>query len=175
MSYAASVLTIAKEIQGRLYALNAAENPFPNLGVPEQETEDFIFDELVTNPALRKKTKKLYDDGHYARAVEEAYKLVDNTVAKLVKGRSRSVSGARLMREALSPGAPLIKMNELVSQSEKDEQQGYMDILAGSMTGIRNPRAHDSDWEDTRQRAAQLIILADHLLDKILSGSVGEV
>lgn len=168
------MLTMAKEIQGSIYALNAAENPFSNFGAQEQGTEDFIFDELITNPALRKKTKKLYDDGHYARAVEEAYKLVDNTVAKLVKGRNKNASGARLMREAFSLGAPLIKMNEMVSRSEKDEQQGYMDILAGSMTGIRNPRAHDSDWEDTRQRAAQLIILADHLLDKILSGSIDD-
>ena len=175
MSYASSVLTMAKDIQGSIYALSAVENPSSNFGIPEQITESFVFDELVKNPALRKKTKKLYDDGHYARAVEEAYKLVDNTVAKLVKDRSKNVSGAKLMREAFSPGAPLIKLNELVSRSEQDEQQGYMDILAGSMTGIRNPRAHDSDWEDTRQRATQLIILADHLLDKILSGSVDNV
>ena len=52
--------------------------------------------------------------------------------------------------------------------SEQNEQSGYMQILAGCMVGIRNPRAHDSDWEDTEERSLQLLSFANHLMERIL-------
>ena len=63
---------------------------------------------------------------------------------------------------------PILKLNEGLSTSEKDEQSGYMLILSGCMTGIRNPRAHESDWEDTQQSALQLLTLANHLIERVL-------
>lgn len=42
-----------------------------------------------------------------------------------------------------------------------------MQIFAGCMTGIRNPRAHDADWEDTEQRALQLLVFANHLIERV--------
>ena len=44
---------------------------------------------------------------------------------------------------------------------------GYMEIFSGCMTGIRNPRAHKHDWEDTQHRALQLLIFADHLIERV--------
>lgn len=41
-----------------------------------------LYDELITNKPLRRKTEKLFKDGHHARAVEEAYKLLDNFKGK---------------------------------------------------------------------------------------------
>ena len=35
------------------------------------------------------------------------------------------------------------------------------------MTGIRNPRAHECDWEDSEQRALQLLVWANHLVERI--------
>ena len=92
---------------------------------------------------LLKVSEKLFADGHHARAVEEAYKYLNN----LVKARSgrTSLDGAPLMRTVLSANSPILKLNPGASTSEKDEQQGYMDICAGSMIGIRNPRAHDHE------------------------------
>lgn len=57
------------------------------------------------------------------------------------------------------------------SQSENDEQLGYMEIFSGCMTGIRNPRAHEHEWEDTQQRAIQLLIIADHLVECVRSSA----
>ena len=42
-----------------------------------------------------------------------------------------------------------------------------MQILSGCMVGIRNPRAHKHDWEDTEKKALQLLIIADHLILRI--------
>lgn len=123
------------------------------------------FDELVTDLVLNAKVKKLFGDGHHARAVEEAYKYFDNLVLEL--SNLANMSGSPLMKRAFSPDKPILKLNEGASRSEHDEQLGYMEICSGVMTGIRNPRAHDSDWEDTEGRALQLLVFANHLVCKV--------
>ena len=123
------------------------------------------FDELVTDPILNAKVKKLFGDGHHARAVEEAYKYFDNLVLQL--SHLANMSGSPLMKRVFSADKPLLKLNEGRSSSEKNEQLGYMEICSGVMTGIRNPRAHDSDWEDTEARALQLLVFANHLVCKV--------
>ena len=42
-----------------------------------------------------------------------------------------------------------------------------MDIFAGSMTGIRNPRAHEHDLVDEPEVALELLALANHLMRKL--------
>ncbi len=119
------------------------------------------FDALVTDSVLRDTTSQLFIEGHYALAVEEAYKYLNN----VVKSRSGlRVDGADLMRTALSPKKPVLKLNELRTPSQRDQQHGYMDILAGCMTGIRNPRAHEHRYLDESRVALELIVLANHLL-----------
>ena len=126
-----------------------------------------LFDDIITEPLLRRKTEKLFKDGHHARAVEEAYKLLDNIVKKRT-GLKDATTGSSLMQKAFSSSNPILKLNAGTSTSEIDEQLGYMSIFAGCMTGIRNPRAHESDWEDTEQRSLQLLVFANHLIEKVL-------
>ena len=97
------------------------------------------FDEVITSDSVRSVSRGLFSDGHYARAVEEAFKFLSNEVKET---RSSNADGAGLMRTAFSANSPLLQLNNLQSESEKDEQKGCMDIYAGIMTGIRNPRAH---------------------------------
>ena len=126
-----------------------------------------LFNELITEPTLRKKTEKLFKDGHHAQAVEVAYKLLDNMVKKR-SGLASGITGASLMQTVFSSKNPILRLNENISASEKDEQLGYMNIFSGCMTGIRNPRAHESDWEDTEERALQLLVFANHLIERVL-------
>lgn len=121
---------------------------------------------------LRAKTEKLFRDGHYARAVEEAYKYIDNLVKRRVRKLCNATSGASLMRTALSPKKPILMLNDNSTEIDIDEQQGYMDIFAGCMTGIRNPRAHDTDLEDERENALKLLSWADHLVFMVKNAKV---
>lgn len=123
------------------------------------------FDELVTSEPLRQASGSLFRDGHYARAVEEAFKCLNNTVRE--KSGLTSQDGAALMRSAFSANNPVVNLNGFQTQSERDEQQGYMDIYAGAMTGIRNPRAHDHQLVDPPEAALEMIILANHLMRKL--------
>ena len=123
------------------------------------------FEELVTHHQLQQVSGPLFRDRHYARAVEEAFKLLNNAVKD--KSEIANQDGAGLMRSAFSVHSPVLRLNAFVSASDRDEQQGYMDIFAGSMTGIRNPRAHDHQLADDPDVALELLILANHLMRKL--------
>ncbi len=98
------------------------------------------FDERNIHPELAAVSLRLFDDGHYSQATFEAFKYLDNEVKSL---SSINESGFKLMMAAFTDASPKIKLNDLVSQSELDEQSGYRFIFAGAMSAIRNPRGHD--------------------------------
>jgi uncharacterized protein (TIGR02391 family) len=123
-----------------------------------------LYYNLVKDSELRKHTEKRFINGHYQDAVLEAFKYLNNYVKSRV--RKTQADGNALMKEAFSAKNPILKLNELVSPSEKDEQLGYMEIFGGVMTGIRNPRAHENDFDNDPFIAIQLLSLADHLLDR---------
>ncbi len=124
-----------------------------------------LYDTLVRSAPLRAATRRLFVDGHYARAVEEAFKCLNNAVKE--KSGLSAKDGADLMRDAFSANGPLLKLNDLRSTSKKDEQRGYMDLYAGAMTGVRNPRAHDQRLDDGPETALELLALAQHLMRRL--------
>ena len=126
------------------------------------------FDQLITSESIRSVSRGLFSDSHYARAVEEAFKCLNNEVKAACRSNA---DGASLMRTAFSANSPLLKLNSLQSDSDNDEQKGYMDIYAGAMTGIRNPRAHEHELQDEPEVALELLTLANHLMCKLESAT----
>lgn len=123
------------------------------------------FEQLITDNQLREVSGSLFRYRHYAWAVEEAFKFLNNAV-KDKSGIDRQ-DGAALMRAAFSANSPVLFLNAFQSQSDRDEQLGYMEIYAGSMTGIRNPRAHEHGLADGPDVALELLVLANHLMRKL--------
>ena len=123
------------------------------------------FDLLVTDAGLREASRDLFMHGYYAEAVRKAYLYIDN----IVRDKSGQVEkyGADLMLTAFSVNNPLLKLNSLRTKSERNEQSGYMHILQGVMMGIRNPRSHEYDFEDTQDEALEMLVLANHLVRKV--------
>jgi uncharacterized protein (TIGR02391 family) len=107
--------------------------------LPERR-EVHPFDERNIHPDISAVSLKLFDDGHYSQATFEAFKLLDQKV-KNVSGIQES--GYKLMMAAFNETSPKIKLNDLSTVSEKDEQMGFRFVFAGSMSAIRNPRGHD--------------------------------
>ena len=170
MSFQHNVLLVAQQINHEL-----KEAGFSKVApIICQVEKQGVYNEVITNKSLRRKTEKLFKDGHHARAVEEAFKLLDNLVKKKAELHTTDLTGAQLMQRVFSPNKPKLKLNSGITSSEQNEQSGYMQIFAGCMTGIRNPRAHDSDWEDTEERALQLLILANHLIERTQMAEITE-
>jgi uncharacterized protein (TIGR02391 family) len=117
--------------------------------------------------ALTEVAKPRFEAGHYADAVEAALKCVESKVKDIVLRKTgKELYGAQLMRTAFSPKNPIIVLEDLRSLSGRDVQEGYMEIFAGSMIGIRNPKAHDN-VAITANRAIHFLFLASLLLSKI--------
>lgn len=85
--------------------------------------------------------RELFDDGHFPQATELAFKYLDKEIQR--HSGLTAESGFKLMMAAFDGASPKVKLNALVTISEKDEQEGFRFVFAGGMKGIRNPRAHD--------------------------------
>ena len=129
---------------------------------PADEFEPPTFDQIVDDDELRRASRDLFLDGYYALAVEEAYKCLNN----IVKGLTglHHLDGVNLMQNAFSLNKPVLKLNDLKTQSQKDQQRGYMEMFAAVITGVRNPRAHEYAYLDDPVTALELLGLANHLV-----------
>lgn len=97
------------------------------------------------HPQVISIAKSRFDDGHYADAVEAAFKEINVRVKTIHKERAlEEKDGARLMQSAFSPNNPIIKIGDISTETGRDIQQGYMEMFSGAMKGIRNPKAHNN-------------------------------
>ena len=152
-------LSAAKGIADQAKAVGLA-GPLPP--IPSSGLDPPTFDQIVDDDELRETSRKLFLDGYYALAVEEAYKCLNNVVKELTG--LRHLDGADLMKQAFSLNQPVLKLNDLRTQSEKNQQRGYMEMFSAVITGIRNPRAHEHRYLDDPETALELLGLANHLV-----------
>ena len=124
------------------------------------------FDDRNIHTRLQSTSKKLFDDGHYALATFEAYKLLDKEVSAMA---NLTESGVKLMMKAFSEQSPLIRLTDMASTSEKDEQEGYKFIFSGSVMAIRNPRGHEYGVRESPTECLDHLSLASLLLRRLES------
>ena len=120
--------------------------------------------ELEIHPEIERAVAKLFRDGHYANAVEDACKVLDGLVK--IRSGKHEFSGTELMQKVFSQNNPILKFNDLQTETDKSEQQGMMFLYAGAMLALRNPRAHEiiqDDPEKTLEYIAFLSLLAKSL------------
>src|SRR5690349_3492605 len=97
-------------------------SPAPELPKAEEAPTFHPFDERNIHPAIAGVSRKLFDDGYYAHATFEAFKLIDNEVQQVSKV---SDTGFSLMMEAFNEKKAAIKLTKMRNISEIDEQRGY--------------------------------------------------
>lgn len=144
---------------------------------PITNIERYLID-LEIHDEIYKVSKDLLDKKSYSQAVFESFKQVINMVKKKAKNqleiqegkKGKELDGKDLMFKVFDIDKPLLKINELKTQSEKDEQEGFKHIFAGAVEGIRNPMAHDIVNTEDPNLTLHYIILAS-LLAKIVDKS----
>jgi uncharacterized protein (TIGR02391 family) len=139
------------------------ESPIqPSPAAPDDSFWSLIHAKVISAAKAR------FDAAHYADAVEAALKELNTVVKEMVKKKTgQELDGAPLMLKAFSPNLPvLVSLDDISTESGRNIQQGYMQIFAGAMTGIRNPKAHEN-VTITRERAIHFLFLSSLLFYKL--------
>ncbi|MCA8098659.1 TIGR02391 family protein [Burkholderia contaminans] len=107
-----------------------------------------------------------YEAENYSHAVLDATHFISN----LLRERAGvDGDGSALIGQALGGENPKLRLNALQTESDRNVQKGYEQILRGIYIGIRNPRSHEPT-QDTQETADSIICFLGHLVD-VLSAS----
>jgi uncharacterized protein (TIGR02391 family) len=142
----------------------AAEPPSRTAKVP-----NYLFGKMQFHPGVIAASKSLFESGHYAQAIFEAFKAVNNFIKQKT---GLDLDGKQLMAKAFDEKGPVIRLNELKTQSDRDEQEGFKFLFMGAIVGIRNPKAHENIIQNNPYIALQLIGFASLLMKKAEEGKV---
>ncbi|MCD6408142.1 TIGR02391 family protein [bacterium] len=153
-------------LQEFINALTSEDSPLRNLIKETVKLSEVDFWGIIHKDIIRV-TKNKFEDGYYADAVESAFKEINKRVKEIVKNKTgKELDGVSLMYYAFSEKDPIIVLDDLSSKTGRNIQKGYMQIFAGAMIGIRNPKAHEN-ITISRERAIHFIFLASLLMYKI--------
>jgi len=154
---AIGILQAQPELEKHLGA--AASPDLPNV----------IFDKMQFHPKIVEVSGSLFKSRHYAPAILQAFIAV-NSFARQKTGLS--LDGKQLMAQAFSETDPVIRLNQLRTQSDKNEQEGFKFLFMGAMVGIRNPKAHDNIVQTDPFRTLEYIGLASLLMKRAQEGKL---
>src|SRR3984893_7302572 len=156
-----------KRLKRKIGFLEALIEEFTTVDTQTQSSGSDFFSDLDTD--IRRVSQQLFKDGHFADSVSAAFKELNNQVKQGYKERRGvELDGADLMRKAFSPNSPVFVLANQSNESGKNTQQGFMELFAGSMIGIRNPHAHEnlSLDPDRGDEAKHFLYLASLLMKK---------
>ncbi len=123
-----------------------------------------LFDAMQFHPKVVESSRKLFKDAHYRDAIYRAFVEVNNSVKNKAKSQ---LDGKNLMSTVFRLDNPIIKLNPLKTQSDRDEQEGFMFLYMGAMEGIRNPKAHENIIQNDPYKALKYLSLASLLIETI--------
>jgi conserved hypothetical protein TIGR02391 len=103
---------------------------------------------------------------NYFHAVLEATKSI---AWKIREKTGLNSDGAKLIDEAFSGKSPLLKINNLRTETDISEQKGFVNLAKGLFGTFRNPTAHTPkiEWNMAEEDALDLFTLASYVLRRI--------
>ncbi len=141
----------------------------PPSGAELSELPIEIFDTLQFHPRVVEASKGLFKDKHYADAIFRAF----TAVSIFVKEKTgSSFDGKQLMSSVFSEKSPIIKINDLLTPPDRDEQEGFKFLFMGGQVGIRNPKAHDNVVQTDPYRTLEYLSFASLLMKRVEEGKV---
>jgi uncharacterized protein (TIGR02391 family) len=156
-----SVTEKLNTIAGRLEALDPNDLLPADRGLPLRS--GLAPDRLMLSyldhlhPYIAKGCSGLFVDGHYAQAVEESAKAVFQYLRELT---GLTLDGAPLAQQAFSLKNPILAFSDLTDETKRNEQLGFMEMLAAFAKGVRNPHAHTHGKLEEQQKAFEYLCLA---------------
>ncbi len=126
---------------------------------------------VYIHPLIQKSSKKLYEDGHFANAAEDAFIEFNSTAKaiykKLVPSATTIPDGTDLMHKLFGSNPLLCPVCDTSTESGDNYQQGFHFMTAGAMSALRNPKAHSNDEVLTSEEAMRRLMFASMLMYKL--------
>lgn len=122
------------------------------------------------HPLIIKSSKGLFLDGHFANSAEDAFIEVNDRVKKLfsiVKPGCKTPDGDTVMTTTFSVNSPLIRFCDDSTDTGRNIQKGFMEMLAGAMSALRNPKAHSNNIIISKDECMRRLMFASMLMYKI--------
>lgn len=124
------------------------------------------------HPEIIKSSRELFENSRYPEAVEAAFLEITIRVKAIIRDKTGvEVDGTSAMEKAFSANNPIISLGDISTQTGRDIQRGYMELFAGSVRCIRNPRAHERVVVD-KADAIRKLHLASLLMSAIDNAAI---
>jgi uncharacterized protein (TIGR02391 family) len=145
---------LAIEASGRLVVVDVAET-LSQATRRAQELRADLSSRGVHPDVLRFCREELLAD-NYFHAVLEAVKSVAD---KIRQRTGLADDGAPLIDRAFGGDMPMLAINALMSESEKSEQRGFVNLVKGTFSMFRNTTAHAPriHWQMSKDDAEDLL------------------
>lgn len=118
------------------------------------------------HPLISEASAAKFRDGHYQSAVFDAFKAVEARVQTMT---GSDESGKSLMSKVFGETAPLLDPSRegLSERNARDEREGFKFLFMGSTVGIRNPRGHGAEMQESQQEAFEYLCVASMLMRRL--------
>lgn len=119
------------------------------------------------HPLILKSSKKLFDDGHFANAAEDAFIEINDRVKKLfaiIRPGEDIPDGESAMTTVFSAKNPIVEFCDQSTLSGQNKQKGYMQMLSGAISALRNPKAHSNEETLSADEAYRRLVTASMLM-----------
>lgn len=129
----------------------------------EKKKSNFLFWDNI-HKDVRRVAESSFRNRDFANSVRVSLVEIEDRVRMICKEKTgKEYSGDDLMHHAFSPKSPIIELDDIESKNGLNIQSGYMQIFAGTMVGIRNPKSH-KNFEIDETRAIHFLFLASLLM-----------
>jgi len=134
---------------------------------PAADLSSVLLDLL--HPLILESSYEQFRSGRYRDAVLNSIVAIFD----LIRRRSGvDKDGAQLVGDVFSLDNPKLIFSEIDTESGKNDQKGFIQILQGAYLGVRNPKAHSLASDLNQAKAAQYLVFASLLARRVSEAKV---
>ncbi|GIV04301.1 MAG: hypothetical protein KatS3mg015_3131 [Fimbriimonadales bacterium] len=147
------------------------DETLPEIQVPPEELVRRLENHPLV-PEIAGEPLEMFRNGHFNEAVRKSAERFEVCVQKKA---GCTETGQALMARSFNPQAPLIALNDLETENEKNIQEGYRFLTMGMMRAIRNIFSHGDEDQRSPEECYEMLLFLNWLfrcLDEATSTDV---